>query len=69
ACASSTAWLLTCSMSRIGASTTEYTPQATVSLRAVAVLVNYTESGRSSLRASRERPATPILSLTPSTAT
>ena len=26
----------------------------------VAVLVNYTESGRSSLRASRERPATPI---------
>ena len=35
----------------------------------VAVLVNYTESGRSSLRASRERPATPILSLTPSTAT
>jgi pyruvate kinase len=35
----------------------------------VAVLVNYTESGRSSLRASRERPATPILSLTPSPAT
>ncbi len=35
----------------------------------IAVLVNYTESGRSSLRASRERPATPILSLTPSTAT
>ncbi len=35
----------------------------------VAVLVNYTESGRSSLRASRERPSTPILSLTPSIAT
>ncbi|WP_313025028.1 pyruvate kinase [Pseudomonas lopnurensis] len=35
----------------------------------VAVLVNYTESGRSSLRASRERPATPILSLTPNPAT
>ncbi|MGE6531647.1 pyruvate kinase [Pseudomonas sp. NPDC077382] len=35
----------------------------------VAVLVNYTESGRSSLRASRERPATPILSLTPNLAT
>ncbi|PKL97919.1 MAG: pyruvate kinase, partial [Gammaproteobacteria bacterium HGW-Gammaproteobacteria-7] len=35
----------------------------------IAVLVNYTESGRSSLRASRERPATPILSLTPSVAT
>jgi pyruvate kinase len=31
----------------------------------VAVLVNYTESGASSLRASRERPAAPILSLTP----
>lgn len=35
----------------------------------MAVLVNYTESGRSSLRASRERPATPILSLTPNLAT
>ncbi|MBE7927142.1 pyruvate kinase [Pseudomonas saudiphocaensis] len=35
----------------------------------VAVLVNYTESGRSSLRASRERPSTPILSLTPSITT
>jgi pyruvate kinase len=32
----------------------------------VAVLVNYSESGASSLRASRERPAVPILSLTPS---
>jgi len=32
-------------------------------------VVNYTESGRSSLRASRERPATPILSLTPNLAT
>ena len=32
----------------------------------VAVLVNYTESGNSSLRASRERPKAPILSLTPS---
>lgn len=32
----------------------------------VAALVNYTESGSSSLRASRERPAVPILSLTPS---
>ncbi len=31
----------------------------------VAALVNYTESGSSSLRASRERPKTPILSLTP----
>jgi pyruvate kinase len=31
----------------------------------VAALVNYTESGASSLRASRERPKTPILSLTP----
>ncbi|ANI16332.1 MULTISPECIES: pyruvate kinase [Pseudomonas] len=31
----------------------------------VAVLVNYTESGSSTLRASRERPKTPILSLTP----
>ncbi|WP_296216583.1 pyruvate kinase [Pseudomonas sp. UBA2684] len=32
----------------------------------VAALVNYTESGSSSLRASRERPKAPILSLTPS---
>ena len=32
----------------------------------VAALVNYTESGNSSLRASRERPKAPILSLTPS---
>ncbi|MBS7664453.1 pyruvate kinase [Pseudomonas lalucatii] len=31
----------------------------------VSVLVNYTESGASSLRASRERPKAPILSLTP----
>lgn len=31
----------------------------------VATLVNYTESGSSSLRASRERPKAPILSLTP----
>jgi pyruvate kinase len=31
----------------------------------VAVLVNYTESGSSTLRASRERPKAPILSLTP----
>lgn len=31
----------------------------------VAVLVNYTESGSSTLRASRERPTAPILSLTP----
>ncbi|GLK89583.1 pyruvate kinase [Pseudomonas turukhanskensis] len=31
----------------------------------VAALVNYTESGSSSLRASRERPKAPILSLTP----
>jgi pyruvate kinase len=35
----------------------------------IAVLVNYTESGRSSLRASRERPSAPILSLTPNLAT
>lgn len=39
------------------------------SILPIAVLVNYTESGRSSLRASRERPATPILSLTPNLAT
>lgn len=32
----------------------------------VSALVNYTESGASSLRASRERPKAPILSLTPS---
>lgn len=32
----------------------------------VVALVNYTESGSSSLRASRERPKAPILSLTPS---
>ncbi|WP_439888772.1 pyruvate kinase [Pseudomonas sp. MBLB4123] len=32
----------------------------------VAALVNYSESGASSLRASRERPKAPILSLTPS---
>ncbi|MGH8434003.1 MAG: pyruvate kinase [Pseudomonas sp.] len=31
----------------------------------VAALINYTESGSSSLRASRERPKAPILSLTP----
>ncbi len=31
----------------------------------VAVLVNYTESGNSTLRAARERPKAPILSLTP----
>ena len=31
----------------------------------VAVLVNYTESGSSTLRAARERPKAPILSLTP----
>ncbi|MHA6493450.1 pyruvate kinase [Pseudomonas borbori] len=36
------------------------------SILPVAVLVNYTESGASSLRASRERPKAPILSLTPS---
>lgn len=35
----------------------------------VATLVNYTESGTSTLRASRERPSTPILSLTPNLAT
>ncbi len=35
----------------------------------VAALVNYTESGSSSLRASRERPKAPILSLTPSLTT
>jgi pyruvate kinase len=36
------------------------------SILPVAALVNYTESGNSSLRASRERPKAPILSLTPS---
>lgn len=36
------------------------------SILPVAALINYTESGSSSLRASRERPAAPILSLTPS---
>lgn len=35
------------------------------SILPVAALVNYTESGASSLRASRERPKAPILSLTP----
>ncbi|BAN47640.1 pyruvate kinase [Metapseudomonas resinovorans] len=35
----------------------------------VVALVNYTESGSSSLRASRERPKAPILSLTPSLTT
>ncbi len=35
------------------------------SILPVAALVNYTESGSSSLRASRERPKAPILSLTP----
>ncbi|MNF61138.1 Pyruvate kinase [compost metagenome] len=36
------------------------------SILPVAALVNYSESGASSLRASRERPKTPILNLTPS---
>ncbi|AOE84443.1 pyruvate kinase [Pseudomonas sp. TCU-HL1] len=35
------------------------------SILPVAALMNYTESGSSSLRASRERPKAPILSLTP----
>jgi pyruvate kinase len=39
------------------------------SILPVAALVNYTESGASSLRASRERPKAPILSLTPSLTT
>ena len=39
------------------------------SILPVAALVNYTESGASSLRASRERPTAPILSLTPSLTT
>lgn len=45
---------ISCAIRRIGA------------ILPVAVLVNYTESGSSSLRASRERPKAPILSLTPS---
>ncbi|MGE8359183.1 pyruvate kinase [Pseudomonas sp.] len=36
------------------------------SILPVAALVNYSESGASSLRASRERPSSPILNLTPS---
>ncbi|ALN18918.1 pyruvate kinase [Ectopseudomonas mendocina] len=39
------------------------------SILPVAALVNYSESGASSLRASRERPKAPILSLTPSLTT
>nr|WP_064496030.1 pyruvate kinase [Pseudomonas chengduensis] len=39
------------------------------SILPVVALVNYTESGSSSLRASRERPKAPILSLTPSLTT
>nr|WP_277425769.1 pyruvate kinase alpha/beta domain-containing protein [Pseudomonas oleovorans] len=39
------------------------------SILPVAALVNYTESGASSLRTSRERPKAPILSLTPSLTT
>jgi len=39
------------------------------SIMPVAALVNYSESGASSLRASRERPKAPILSLTPSLVT
>ncbi|UFQ99270.1 pyruvate kinase [Pseudomonas wenzhouensis] len=39
------------------------------SILPVAALVNYSESGASSLRASRERPKAPILSLTPSLST
>lgn len=57
--ASSRAWLLTCSISRIGASTTEYTPQATVSLRAVAVLgvrLRIGVAGRSREARRLERP-------------
>lgn len=38
------------------------------SILPVAALINYTESGSSSLRASRERPTAPILSLTPNLA-
>lgn len=39
------------------------------SILPVAVLVNYSESGSSSLRAARERPAVPILNLTPNLST
>ncbi|KAF1030500.1 MAG: Pyruvate kinase [Pseudomonas sp.] len=39
------------------------------SILPVAVLVNYSESGSSTLRASRERPAVPILNLTPNLST
>jgi len=39
------------------------------SILPVAVLVNYSESGSSSLRAARERPRVPILNLTPNLAT
>lgn len=39
------------------------------SILPVAALVNYSESGASSLRASRERPKAPILSLTPNLTT
>ena len=39
------------------------------SILPVAVLVNYSESGSSSLRAARERPPVPILNLTPHLAT
>jgi pyruvate kinase len=35
----------------------------------IAALVTYTAAGRTALRAARERPAAPILSLTPETAT
>ncbi|MDP9525190.1 pyruvate kinase [Pseudomonas protegens] len=39
------------------------------SILPVAVLVNYSESGSSTLRAARERPSVPILNLTPNLAT
>ncbi|MBD8268190.1 pyruvate kinase [Pseudomonas fluorescens] len=39
------------------------------SILPVAVLVNYSESGASSLRAARERPVAPILTLTPNLST
>jgi len=39
------------------------------SILPVAVLVNYSESGSSSLRAARERPTVPILNLTPNLST
>ena len=39
------------------------------SILPVAVLVNYSESGSSSLRAARERPVAPILNLTPNLST